>query len=381
MKIGVRLVAIISSVNIIGIGLLAGVTLSSSQKEISRLAEDHAKNLAEKGTEEIQRWFGTYVETARTIAHIMEGYKDIPAEQRREQFNFMLKQTFIAHPEVSSVYANWGPNMIDGMDAEYVNAPGMSETGRYVSAWNHGPQGQGLNLEAIKTFPFDMVMQVTGGEEFVFEPTVITIGGKPLLVANLCIPVKDNGKLVGVTGIAFELSRIQAIADTIKPLGDGYTQVFSSSGMVTAHPNSEYLGKNIAEIDTFASSLDTAVNAVSTGKTAAFSALSPQGLIQYYALPYHRKKSETLDPHGRRPAKYHYGPGLPHDYPLYLHRRLYHDLHVPWRGLHRPLRQPPHRLYHGTPQTHRRRRPHPTNRAQIQRRTGRFSPLLKLDRR
>ena len=286
MKIGVRLVAIISSVNIIGIGLLAGVTLSSSQKEISRLAEDHAKNLAEKGTEEIQRWFGTYVETARTIAHIMEGYKDIPAEQRREQFNFMLKQTFIAHPEVSSVYANWGPNMIDGMDAEYVNAPGMSETGRYVSAWNHGPQGQGLNLEAIKTFPFDMVMQVTGGEEFVFEPTVITIGGKPLLVANLCIPVKDNGKLVGVTGIAFELSRIQAIADTIKPLGDGYTQVFSSSGMVTAHPNSEYLGKNIAEIDTFASSLDTAVNAVSTGKTAAFSAPSPQGLIQYYALPF-----------------------------------------------------------------------------------------------
>jgi methyl-accepting chemotaxis protein len=83
-----------------------------------------------------------------------------------------------------------------------------------------------------------------------------------------------------------ELSTIQAIADTINPLGDGYTIVFSSSGVVAAHPNSEYLGKNITEIDTFASSLDIAVNAVATGKTAAFSVPSPQGTMQYYAIPF-----------------------------------------------------------------------------------------------
>jgi methyl-accepting chemotaxis protein len=284
MKIGVRLVSIITIFNIIGIGLLAGFTLTSSHKEITRLAEDHAKNLAEKGAEEIQQWFGAYVEMARTIAHIMEGYKNIPPEQRRDQFNFMLKQTLIAHPEVSAMYTNWGSNMIDGMDEEYANAPGMSDTGRYVSSWVQVPQGP--RLDAIKSFPFEAVLQVTQGEEFVFEPAVLPGGGNNILSANMCIPVKDQGTLVGVTGIALEISRIQAIADEIKPFGDGHVYVFSGGGTVIAHPNQEYLGKNIAEIDTFAASQDTAVKAVASGTPAAFSDYSSQGLVQYYAVPF-----------------------------------------------------------------------------------------------
>jgi methyl-accepting chemotaxis protein len=162
MKIGVRLVSIITIFNIIGIGLLAGFTLSSSQKEISRLAEEQAYTLAALTTEEIKNWFGAYVETARSLANIMEGYKDISAEERREYFNFILKQVFIAHPEVAGVYSNWAPNALEGMDAEYANTPGTDETGRYIPGWNHGPQGP--HLEAIRGFGFDAVMQATSGD-------------------------------------------------------------------------------------------------------------------------------------------------------------------------------------------------------------------------
>ena len=45
MKIGVKLVAVISIVNLIGIGLLAGVTLIQSQREISRLADEQAQTI------------------------------------------------------------------------------------------------------------------------------------------------------------------------------------------------------------------------------------------------------------------------------------------------------------------------------------------------
>jgi methyl-accepting chemotaxis protein len=275
---------------IIAIVLSAGVTLVISHREITKLAEDQAESLAEKGVEEIKSWLGIYVDTARTIANMMEGYKDIPAEERRAQFNFMLKQTFIAHPEVDGVYANWAPNALDNMDAEYSNTPGTDETGQYIPSWNHGSDGP--VLLAITGFPFEAVMQVTAGEEFVFEPALATQEGHILynntLVVNICIPVKDKGKLVGVTGIVFELSRIQAIADTIKPLGDGYTMVFTSGGLVAAHPNSERLGKNIQETesDTFGSSLETLADAVTTGKPIAFSVPSLQGTMQYYSLPF-----------------------------------------------------------------------------------------------
>jgi methyl-accepting chemotaxis protein len=213
----------------------------------------------------------------------MEGYKDIPVEQRREQFNFMLKQTIIAHPEVATVYANWSPNGLDGMDAEYANIPGADETGRFIPVWAYRPEGP--VLLSIEGFPFDVVMQLTAGEEFVLEPSPLP-EDKSLLVTNLFIPVKDNGRMVGGPGITFELSRIQAIADKIKPFGDGYAMVFSAGGLVAAHPNSAYLGKNMQDIDTFGASLDTAVNAVTTGREAAFSASSPLGIMQYYAIPF-----------------------------------------------------------------------------------------------
>ncbi|MDR1866693.1 MAG: methyl-accepting chemotaxis protein [Treponema sp.] len=291
MKIGVKLVSLISIFNIIGIVILAGVTVTLARREISRLAEEQAEILAEKGIEEIKSWFGIYVDTARAVAHIMEGYKDIPADERRDQFNFMLKQTFTAHPEADGVYANWAPNALDNMDADYANTPGTDETGQYIPSWNHGSDGP--VLLPITGFPWEAVMQVTGGEEFVFEPALATLEGHMLynstLVVNICIPVKDNGKLVGVTGIVFELSRIQAIAETIKPFGDGSALVFSSGGIVSAHTDPDRLGKNMreSEVDTFGSSLDSIFDAVTTGKSIAFSVPSAErGIMQYYAVPF-----------------------------------------------------------------------------------------------
>ncbi|MDR1866710.1 MAG: methyl-accepting chemotaxis protein [Treponema sp.] len=287
MKIGVKLVSLISIFNIIGISILAGVTVSLAHREISRLAEEQAYSLAQKGAEEMKNWFGIYADTAASVAAIMEGYKEISPSQRREYFILTMKQTALAHPEVSAVYANWGVDALDGMDADYANTPGTDETGRFITSFTNTAAGPAL--EAIVGFPFEAVMQVTGGHEFVFDPMTLFFGGKNRLVANICIPVKDAGVMVGSTGISFELSNIQTIAEGIKPFGDGYALVFSAGGIVSAHPNPDSLGKDMreSERDTFGESLDTLVNAVTTGKSIAFSVPSAErGIMQYYAVPF-----------------------------------------------------------------------------------------------
>ncbi|MHB9296595.1 putative methyl-accepting chemotaxis protein [Pillotina sp. SPG140] len=285
MKIGVKLVSMISVFNILGIGLLAGFTMSMFQKEISRLAEDQAISLAEKGGEQIKNWFAEYMDTARTLARIMGGYKDIPAPERRNQFNFMLRQTLSTYPELSSVYANWAPEALDGMDAEYANTTGTDGTGRYAPNWLYTPNGP--TVESIDMFPFDTVIQFAQ-EEFVLDPMEYLIGGKEVLAENICAPIKDNGKLVGIAGLTFELSKIQAIVDKIKPFDDSFALVFSSGGVVAAHTDTSRLGKNMqeTETDTFGKSLDTIVTAVTTGKPVSFSVPSPQGIMQYYAVPF-----------------------------------------------------------------------------------------------
>ena len=94
MKIGVKLVVVISIVNLIGIGLLAGVSLIQSQREISRMADGHAVDLAVQSGEKISKWFESHIGATRTLAQVIEGYKDIPITERRDYFNMMMKQSW-----------------------------------------------------------------------------------------------------------------------------------------------------------------------------------------------------------------------------------------------------------------------------------------------
>ncbi|MDR1144374.1 MAG: hypothetical protein LBK77_09205, partial [Spirochaetaceae bacterium] len=141
MKIGIRLVVVISIFNLIGIGILAGVTQFLSQNQIHGMVDDYAASLAVEGSEKMKSWLGVYMDASRTLAQIMEGYKDIPAAERRGHFDLMLKQVLLANPELVGVWSDWAPNALDGMDAQYANTPGTDSSGRYVPVWGNGADG------------------------------------------------------------------------------------------------------------------------------------------------------------------------------------------------------------------------------------------------
>ncbi|MDR1302660.1 MAG: hypothetical protein LBK43_09370, partial [Treponema sp.] len=138
MKIGVKLVLIISTFNIAGIGVLAGVTISLSHREISRMTNERAVDLALQGDEKIRNWLGDYIAAVRTLAQAMQGYQEIPPAERRNYFNILLKQVYLANPGMLGIYANWAPNALDGMDADYANTPGTNESGRFIPVWTMG---------------------------------------------------------------------------------------------------------------------------------------------------------------------------------------------------------------------------------------------------
>ncbi|MDR1325353.1 MAG: methyl-accepting chemotaxis protein, partial [Treponema sp.] len=112
----------------------------------------------------------------------------------------------------------------------------------------------------------------------------------PILAANICIPVKDQGRMVGSVGAAFEMSMIQTMISEVKPLGDGFAMLFSSGGIVAAHSDPSRLGKNMreSETDTFGPFLNTMVDAVTKGSAASLAYQSAQSdtVMQYYAVPF-----------------------------------------------------------------------------------------------
>jgi methyl-accepting chemotaxis protein len=291
MKIGVKLILTISIFNIIGIVILTGVTLFESRRAISRLAEEQARSIAAQSGERIKNWLGEYMSAARTLAKTLEAYKEVPVTQRREFFTLMMRQTFLANPDLSAIYANWSPNGLDGMDAEYVNSPGADETGRYVPTW--GPFNGELVLTAVQGFSWDMVMQMPGvGMEYILDPSVYTSEAGTTLIANMGIPVRDNdtGAIIGFIGATLDLATIQAIVSEIAPFGDGHALVFSNGGIVAAHTDPERLGNDMRESegDTFGPFLDAMVDAVTTGTAASFAYRSPRSdtVMQYYSTPF-----------------------------------------------------------------------------------------------
>ncbi|MDR2417674.1 MAG: methyl-accepting chemotaxis protein [Treponema sp.] len=292
MKISVKLVTTISVINLIGIGLLAGVTLFQSQREISRLVDEQANSLAAQTGEKIRNWFGEYMDAARSLAQVMEAYKEIPVEQRREHFNLMMRQLVLNSPVVENMYANWSPDGLDGMDAQFANTPGTDETGRFISSW-YKDSGQ-VKLMGIQGFSWEAVLQGTSRQEYMLDPALYLYSGsqRKTLIANMGVPVtdKDTGALIGVIGAGCELSTVQTMVEAIKPFGDGQSYLFSSGGIVAAHSDSSRLGKDMrqSESDTFGPFLNTMVEAVSTGTVASFSYRPSQSdtVMQYYAVPF-----------------------------------------------------------------------------------------------
>jgi methyl-accepting chemotaxis protein len=290
MKIGVKMVLVISIFNIIGIGLLAGITLTLSQREISRLVDEEAMTIAEKTGERIGKWFETYRAAGRTIAQAMDAYKEIPAEQRRWYFNLMMKQVITAYPELNDVWTNWAPNGLDGMDSEYANTAGTDETGRFISSWYY-VDGK-PELVAIISFSWEAVLSLDITGEILLDPAEYVdplTGGKDVTVVS-GFPVKDNGTLAGTAGVTVKLSEIQGMVEQLKPFGDGQAFLFSSGGVVAAHSDSERLGKNMreSETDTFGPYLDEMVDAVTKGTAVSFSYQPAQSdtVMQYYAVPF-----------------------------------------------------------------------------------------------
>jgi methyl-accepting chemotaxis protein len=287
MKIGSKLITTISIMNIIGISLLVGIMVILSQREINRLVDEQAKTLALESSEKIRNWFADYIVTTKALARIMEGYKDIPVEERRDRFNHILIQALKTDSVVESFYVNWSPNGLDALDAQYENTPGTDATGRYIPVWLRGADGQPTVIP-IANFEWSTIAQLGMDTDYLFDP-MAHIVKKDVLVANMCSTIKENGVVVGITGCVIDLSKINAIVNEIKPFGDGHAILFSAGGVVIAHTNPEHRGKNIreSEAETFGPFLDTMADAVAKGTSASFAYRAPQSdtMMQYYAVP------------------------------------------------------------------------------------------------
>jgi methyl-accepting chemotaxis protein len=275
MKIGTKLAAMIMALTISGTSVLLGVVLNTSRNWITILTNSELINLAKNEAGEIQVWLEAHFGIARALAQSMEAYEEIEPAQRRSYYNLMLKQLAKTDHEAAAVWTCWEPDALDGMDAYYANTPGTDETGRFISYWARTGEDPKLeNLTGYKNSGAGDFYQLPlkSGKETIVEPYFYVIDGTNTLITSISVPIKKNGKTVGVAGLDIALSKIQSDIQSIRPYEGSIAMVFSNGGRVAGHFDPSRIGKSmsVSEADLAGPYLENFMAAVKSGSEYSF---------------------------------------------------------------------------------------------------------------
>jgi len=271
MKIGIKLSVIMVALGLFAIASVSITLLIRSRTSISGLSEKYAVSMANDSAADITNFIQSYTDKAQTVAHAMEQYRYMIIANRRNFFNFILAGITRENPGIIAAWCVWEPNALEGDDRQFLGTKGTSITGRFSPYyfWDNGK----VEMSVLEDFedPAYLLPKKTGLPVIV-DPYEYQVGSKTILITSVAVPIRTDGRVVGVIGFDIPLADIQKIAQTQKPFPDSVTAVFSNNGTITAHFDEKRIGKNIrvSEADMAGRHLDDFVRAVTMGKPFSF---------------------------------------------------------------------------------------------------------------
>ena len=249
MKIGTKLMVIITAVNLAGIG---GLTISSvmfSSEQIVSISDEYVNTVAVNAGSQIRAYLEVPLDEIRAVAQISDHIDEYPLAERRQELDFMLRALCESNPDFVGVWAAFEANALDGRDALYVNTDETDETGRFQSYYqnDHGR----VTVKPMGNFSVEDYYRTSffSGKEGLIEPYYEDVGGEQVLITSLTVPITRNGRVIGVAGIDLELTDIQDMVSKIKPYGTGIAGAFSHTGIIVAHPDPSRAGRQMQETE------------------------------------------------------------------------------------------------------------------------------------
>ncbi|MBF0572517.1 MAG: methyl-accepting chemotaxis protein [Desulfamplus sp.] len=245
MKIRTKLIVVVGMVVMFAFCITISFVGIKAGKITDKFGREVAEQMAYRYGREVKADLEVGMNIARTLAETFEGIKQ-NGNPYRNVMDSIFKQILERHSELLAVWTCWEPNALDGRDEEFANTPGHDSTGRYIPYWNRG-YGK-IQVEPLVDYdtPEDLAIRKSG-QETIFEPYLYKVGGKDILMTSVVVPIKVDGKILGVVGIDIVFTEFQELIKQIKPYDTGYAFVMSNSAIMVAHPASDSIGKDAVQ--------------------------------------------------------------------------------------------------------------------------------------
>ncbi|OQY28029.1 MAG: hypothetical protein B6244_08800 [Candidatus Cloacimonetes bacterium 4572_55] len=188
---------------------------------------------------------------ARTLAQALEGLKNSDMSMSRDRCHEMIKNVLINNENFIGMCTAWEPNAFDGRDAQFVNALGHDETGRFIPYWS--VLNDELRLNPLVDYDNPQLSRwyfqpKLSGLEAIVEPYLYPIAGEDVLMTTVSGVIKNQDNFVGVTTVDIALSNLNDIAKEFRLFNSGYAFVISYDGSVVTHPDSRLIGQDITAL-------------------------------------------------------------------------------------------------------------------------------------
>ena len=270
------LVIVIMAVVVTAIAMLllsrsSDITIRLNVEGISYIADIQAEYW--KGRQEKR------LELLHALANIMADYEEIPAENRRDQFDNILSGTIAHNPDLVNLYTVWKPNAVDGMDARYIGRSGSTITGQYAMAYTR-ESGQ---IESRATTDLDTAMAYINGpdskRERIEVPFSRKVDGKDAYLMRIMVPIINprNNETVGGVGCLLDIAAIQQGLENVIKENEIIIamSIYFDDGFILGSYVPERVGKNLRDVDTiYGDQIQDAFQIVNNGEKKHLSSYS-----------------------------------------------------------------------------------------------------------
>ncbi len=225
---------------------------------VSWQASEMAKNEATRTTEATSGRYATMVSNeletalnaARTLALSQSGQMTSGDTPSRGAVEEQLKAVLAGHDSFYGVWCGWESNAFDGRDAEFASSDGHDATGRFIPYYYRSGQSIARDILVAYDKPGDgdyYLNSFRGGQETVLNPFPYNVEGQDVLMTSLTVPVRHNGKVVGVVGVDMTLNMLSEMIKDIRIGESGLLTILASDQSIVAHPDGARAGQPFSD--------------------------------------------------------------------------------------------------------------------------------------
>jgi len=239
----------------LGIAAVATVLTHEASSSLTDQARDVLRTTALQEANHVTAEFARAITAGRELQRVTLGMREAKLTDR-PTFEAILKNTLDPEQNWFGAWGTYEPNAFDGKDGDFAGKDvpsSVKSTGRYVPYYYRTDTG--LTLD--KSYDFDNSKNsleyyntpMTTGKLHVTNPAGWDFGtpDKPNIVwlVSFCVPVIENGKKLGVTGIDMRLKELLGYFGQLHPLGSGRAALIDAGGNWAAYPDEKLIGKPV----------------------------------------------------------------------------------------------------------------------------------------